>query len=156
SLTQLHGVPLGFDAEHAVAIELDMHNLHLADATAEALFANVAERAAHVPGVTSVAIAEGSPFGWAMGTALHVPGIADDSPALKRGANRQAVTNDYFDAMKTRIVAGRAFTPADDRADGPRVAIVSARLSKRIWGDENAVGRCLKVGADSTPCRTVV
>ena len=91
-----------------------------------------------------------------MGIEIHAPGVADDSPVIKRGANRSAVTSDYFTTIGTRIIEGRAFTSLDDRADGPLVTILSARLAKLLWPTGSAVGRCLKLGADSVPCRLVV
>jgi putative ABC transport system permease protein len=57
------------------------------------------------------------------------------------------VSADYFRAMGTTILAGRAFTSAD-RADSPRVAIVSERLARLNWGDENPVGRRLRFRND--------
>jgi predicted permease len=156
SLREVRAVPLGIDAEHSVGIELDVHNLHMSEASGDALFAAVAARAARVPGVASVATADGTPFGWSMGTELHAPGVPDDSPVIKRGANRSAVTSNYFATIGTRIIQGRAFTSSEDRADGPLVAIVSARLAKLLWGEQSAIGRCVKVGADSMPCRTIV
>jgi predicted permease len=156
SLRAVHRVPLGIDAEHSVTIELNTRTMHLTDASGDALFGAIASSVARVPAVKSAAIADGSPFGWSMGVEIHAPGVPDDSPVIKRGANRSAVTSEYFNTIGTRIIEGRAFTSLDDRADAPLVAVLSARLAKLLWPATSAVGRCVKLGADSVPCRLIV
>jgi predicted permease len=155
SLRAVRGVPLGVDAEHSVVVELTTRNLHLTDASGDAMFRAIASSVARVPGVADAAVAEAWPFGWEMGVEIHAPGV-EDTPVIKRGANRSAVTSDYFRTIGTRIVEGRGFAAGDDRADGPLVAIVSARLAKALWPNESAVGRCITLGADSMPCRSIV
>jgi putative ABC transport system permease protein len=56
----------------------------------------------------------------------------------------------------TRILQGRAFAEADDRATGERVAIVSLAMARALWPDGNAIGHCVRLGADSMPCRRIV
>lgn len=156
SLRAVRGVPLGVDAERSVMIEVNTKNMHLTDAAGDAMFSAIASSVARVPGVSDVAVSDGWPFGWEMGVEIHAPGVADDSPVVKRGANRSAITSSYFTTIGTRIIEGRAFSPLDDRADGPLVAILSARFAKLLWPTTSAVGRCIKLGADSVPCRLIV
>ena len=56
SLRAVHGVPLGVDVENSVMVELNTRNLHLTDASGDAMFGAIASSVARVPGVTSVAI----------------------------------------------------------------------------------------------------
>jgi predicted permease len=65
------------------------------------------------------------------------------------------VTPDYFTAVGTRILRGRAFTPADTR-DAPRVVIINESLARLWWPGENAIGKCMRIGADSNPCSEIV
>jgi putative ABC transport system permease protein len=57
--------------------------------------------------------------------------------------------------MGTRLLGGRGFTAADV-AGAPPVIVVSRSLARGLWGTADPLGRCIKVGADTTPCRTVV
>jgi len=57
--------------------------------------------------------------------------------------------------MGTQIVRGRGFT-ADDRVTSPRVAVVSESMARVLWPNANAIGQCMRVGADTMPCTTVV
>ena len=54
--------------------------------------------------------------------------------------NRNVVSRNYFDAMRIRIVGGRAFTDTDD-VDAPAVVMVNETLAERFWPGENAVGK---------------
>src|SRR5262249_36215910 len=46
----------------------------------------------------------------------------------------------FFDLLRIPILYGRAFD-ARDRADSPRVAVISERMARRRFGIVNAVGR---------------
>lgn len=79
-------------------------------------------------------------------------------PILPEGASPRfyhAVTPDFFITTRKMIVEGRAFNAADRRGANP-VAIINARLARRLWPDRPAVGRRIKLGADSMPWRTIV
>jgi hypothetical protein len=57
--------------------------------------------------------------------------------------------------MGTRILRGRGITDADHEG-APRVIVVSRSMAKKLWPGGEALGRCVKVGADTVPCSTVV
>lgn len=157
SLTNVRAVPLGIDTQHTVVVSLDGRTLRAADTRADALFTDLRTAVAGVPDVASVAIAEGMPFSkWYLSTPIGVPGRAPDTPAIARGAFIRAVTSNYFATIGTRIVQGRGFTATDDRASGERIAIVSVEMARALWPDGNAVGRCVRLGADTMPCRRIV
>jgi len=58
-----------------------------------------------------------------------------------------AVSPGYFDTMGMHILAGRNFTAKDDFG-APLVAVINARLAKRLFGDKVAVGRHFGRGSD--------
>jgi hypothetical protein len=143
--------------EHAVVVSLDARTLTVPANRADALFGEIRDAVAQVRGVTNVAIAEGLPFSqWFLSTRIAVPGQPADSPAIQRGAFIRAVTSSYFSTIGTRIVEGRAFADADDRPRGEQVAIVSAGMARALWPDGDAIGHCVRLGADSVPCRRIV
>src|SRR5207245_394881 len=65
------------------------------------------------------------------------------------------VSPDYFATMGTRILRGRGVSAQDIRA-APQVMVVSDAMAKALWPGQDAIGQCVKVGADTTPCRYVV
>ena len=67
----------------------------------------------------------------------------------------QQGTADYFPTMGTRILRGRPFG-AEDRAGAPPVAVVSEGMANVLWPGKDALGQCMRVGADTMPCTTVI
>ena len=65
-------------------------------------------------------------------------------------ADGRNVSNDYFKAMNTRLLAGRSFTD-DDKAGGPPVAIVDETLARLAWPGRSAVGKQLQVNPTGSP-----
>jgi putative ABC transport system permease protein len=63
------------------------------------------------------------------------------------GANYEAITPGYFEAMSLTVLRGRAFTHSDDQR-APQVVIVSDGLARRLWPGQEALGkRLLRPGA---------
>jgi len=55
-------------------------------------------------------------------------------------ANLESITPDYFRAIGTSLVRGRAFTDTDT-LPAPRVAILSAGLARRLWTGQDPIGK---------------
>lgn len=67
-------------------------------------------------------------------------------PESLAGAN---VTGDFFAVLGLEPLRGRLLGPDDDRAGGPRVAVVSAELWHRRFGsDPSLVGRTITLGSE--------
>jgi len=157
SLANVRAVPLGVDMDHTLVVSLDHETLKMPLPRADALFAKLRAAVAQVPGIAGVAVAEGVPFSqWFLSTRLSVPGHSPDAPAIQRGAFIRAVTSSYFSTIGTRIVQGRAFAETDDRESGEQLAIISVEMATALSPDGAAVGRCVRLGADSMPCRRIV
>jgi predicted permease len=84
---------------------------------------------------------------------LFVPGI--DSVNRLGEFTMQAGSPDFLRTMGTRLLRGRDLS-ADDRTDAPRVVVVGESMAKKLWPNEDALGKCIRVGADTMPCTTVV
>src|SRR6185503_10386816 len=64
-----------------------------------------------------------------------------------------AVGPEFFRALGAPIVAGRAFTDADNE-DAPRVAVITERVAKQLWPNQSyqsVVGKRLRESEDQTP-----
>ena len=57
-----------------------------------------------------------------------------------------ASTPGLYDALGTRLLAGRDFTAQEAADSASRVAILNARLAKQLWPDGSALGRRVLVG----------
>jgi putative ABC transport system permease protein len=98
-----------------------------------------------LPGVRSAGLSSGAPFAGG-NTATQVTAVgasALGTNALQ--ADWRKVSPHYFAAMNIPILKGRPFD-ARDHASPPFVMIVSEGMARRIWPDQDPVGRQLKAG----------
>ncbi len=93
------------------------------------------------------------PFWSTWSTGLFIAGI--DTVQKLGQFDLNGVSPEYFSALGTRIIRGRGITEAD-RAGAPGAMVVSAKMAKRLWPTAEAIGQCVKVGADTMPCTYVV
>ncbi len=159
SLEQVRRVPVGIDVEHTALAWLDPKRLRTTDSSGDALFTELAARASRIPGVTNVAIAEGASFTVYQTRQIAVPGRSPELDAIKNGTLQRAVSPDYFETIGTRIVRGRAFTPADDRGEGEPLAIINASMAATLWPNGDALSHCIQVAPRdpaTAPCRRIV
>lgn len=98
-------------------------------------------RTAALPGVTRVGLVDEVPGGGS-GAVTYETVDHPLPPVEQPRAALRIVGGDYFGAMRIPIFAGRTFEPRD-RADAPRVAVVSAALARLLSSDGEAVGRRL-------------
>ncbi|HTO74412.1 MAG TPA: FtsX-like permease family protein, partial [Gemmatimonadales bacterium] len=104
------------------------------------------------PGVEVVGRGISVPFRNLMIGDFKVPGV--DSASKLGHFTSQAASPEYFEAMGTRIVHGRGIEATD--GTGPKVLVVSQGMARAIWPGQDPLGKCVKFGADTNPCTTVV
>ena len=153
SLHNVRNVPLGYDADHVLAVDLQMRDVKLDSAQKVTLRQRLLDEVTAVPGVEHAARQLTMPF-WSMWNSdLHVAGI--DSVRRLGQFYLNAVSPDYFATMGTRILLGRGITEADVQG-APGAMVVSQAMAKTLWPGQNAIGQCVKVGKDTVPCTYVV
>ncbi len=153
SLQQVQGVRLGFDPDRLIYIGEDMRGTALDSLTMVALKAQLLERAASLPGVEHASRAVTVPFWRTINFDLYVPGV--DSTGRFGEFDMQAGSADYFATAGTRLLRGRGID-ATDVAGSPLVIVVSEPMARVLWPGQDAIGKCVKLNADTLPCRTVV
>lgn len=143
SVHRLSELDLGFDPAHVLVVS----GAEPADVSRERHDAVLDEIMAGIrawPGVQSVGGVYRAPFQGPIGLDGQILAEGDplsrESLNLHPPVNAESATPDYFSTMGIRLVAGRAFTPAD-RFDAPGVVIVSQSLARHLWPGQNAVGR---------------
>ncbi|MDF2776142.1 MAG: permease, partial [Geminicoccaceae bacterium] len=107
------------------------------------------------PAVTGAAAVFPHPFRGAPSAPVASEALAAADPAQLPRATQHTISDTYFGVLRITVLAGRAFVPSD--RDGQPVAVVSARLAERLWGQTSAIGRSVRVGSgDAAQWRTVV
>jgi putative ABC transport system permease protein len=153
SLQNIRNYRLGYDTDRIVMATANMRGVRLNDAETNALNERLLAAVREVPGVTHAALAASVPFWTNEGRGLWVPGV--DSISRRGRFVMQSGSTDYFATTGTRIRRGRPFD-ASDRPGGPPVVVVSEGMARAIWGAEDAIGKCIRIGADTAPCSTVI
>ena len=157
SLQRARSLDLGFRPDRVLRAQIEWpSSSDVATPTRrKEVYRAVVERLRKTRGVRHAAIAVGTPFGFAFGVDLRVPGH-DSVPVLPGGGPYiSVVTSDYFDVMGTRLIAGREFDDTD-RAESERVAIVNEPMARALWPNESALGKCMYIFNDRLPCARIV
>jgi putative ABC transport system permease protein len=143
SFNRLLSVDTGFVAENLLTVNLPLVEFKdpqlRADITRE-----VIARVSQIPGVQ---IAGGGtalpPVNAQRATRFAAPGASNESGGL-RGAYFIAASPDYFRALGTPLLEGRAFTDRDG-AGAAKVLIISRGLAQNLFPNESAVGKRLQL-----------
>lgn len=144
SLLALSAVDPGFEPARRLALELSVDPERYPEAAGrQALFEGVLERVRALPGVRQAALASTLPFGRGSAVVSFEPPGSEESLF----ASLVGVGPGYFQALGVPLVEGRAIGP-EDRADGRRVAVISAATARALWPGESAVGRRIPLGED--------
>jgi putative ABC transport system permease protein len=145
SLRQLQRVPLGFQPENLLTFQLTPPASHYPDvARGWAFYRELLTSLKALPGVQGAAISSGIPMG--AGSYNTSPGSAEGSSLLPVGASIpiewRIASPGYFDAMGIPLLRGRTFSDRDD-GNAPPVAIVSPETVRKLWGDQDPLGRAI-------------
>ncbi|HVF70365.1 MAG TPA: ABC transporter permease [Chthoniobacterales bacterium] len=149
SLLKLHEVDPGFDPRRVVLMEVNP--TYNADESAQARvdrYVRLLQRLSALPGVEAVGANNSPPF-VAQRPWNRAQYMVDGKPVAEQSsnpvANFQTVSPDYFRTLGIPLLRGRQFSDADSLT-APRVCIVSERLSRAMWPNEDPVGRRLHLG----------
>ena len=147
SLISLQDVDLGFRHERLLTASVaPPRAAYRSDDATRSLLGRLLERSAAIPGVTDAALTTALPLS---GMDSDVTFDIEGRPPPRTAADQpqawfRIVSPNFFQVMGMRIVEGRGLT-ADDRTDGPPVAVVTETLAKRYWPDGTALGARLLV-----------
>ncbi len=148
SLMTLTRVDTGFDRVNLLTAEFRLpQNKYTTDESVVQLFDELRERLGALPGVQGAATARSLPFSGNESTMAFVAEGSDidtdDAPLVRRNQ----VSPNYFEVMDIPVLQGRTFTQAD-RADAPRVAMVSRALAERHFGGDDPIGKRFQRGGE--------
>jgi putative ABC transport system permease protein len=140
TLVALTRTDLGFEPEGLVTFDMDVQFERYRDpASVATLFARLEEELEVIPGAELVARSNMVPLSEVVGNTTW--GWSDEVfDQQTERADLTIVTHDYFQAMGTRLLAGRFFTEAES-ADSTPPVIVDAKLAGIAWPNENPLGK---------------
>lgn len=148
SLWQLQKIDPGFRSDRLVAIGVPLPSFARDTATlARAYYSSVLQSIAAAGGVRGVAATSSLPFDRRTTGRLTVPVAVEEHPTA-RGTIAPSVTSatvspEFFQTMGIPLLRGRSFTRTDD-ISSPPVAVIDAEAARRLWPNEDALGKRFK------------
>ncbi|HEU4994226.1 MAG TPA: ABC transporter permease, partial [Gemmatimonadaceae bacterium] len=141
SFAALTRAPLGFDPIDAVSMRANASGTRYSTEVAVRGFAeDVRGRLSSLAGVSDAAIATSSPLGSGPLMLLARTDRPKPAPGEETRSIFRAVSPEYFRTLKIHVVRGREFSDRDV-AGAPRVAIINQVAARRLFGDEDPIGR---------------
>jgi len=147
SLLHLRSVPLGFNPENRLALEIALDGKNY-ESTAQTCAATqrVLDLIRTLPGVISAASASNQPTEPGLNIPLHFEGDNGDDESVEF----RAISPGYFQTMGIPVVAGRDVARSDS-ADAPLVAIVNETAARFYGRDRRPLGAYLTLGRGLGP-----
>jgi predicted permease len=144
SLQRAIGIDIGFNPRHAVVVTFDVGLNGYSEDRGKAFERQLTDRLAALPGIESMALSNWLPLGIAQSNTGIVAEGKPVPPASKvPRAYFYNVTPGYFRTMQTRLISGRDFD-RHDRMGATPVAIVNQALARRLFPNEDALGKRVK------------
>jgi predicted permease len=138
SLQMLEAQNFGVNVDGRYVVAVAPSLTTVAPEELSSMYGRMQERLARIPGVINAGFSLYAPMsGDNWSTRIAVEGL-DRSERVFVSWNR--VSPQYFDAVGTPLLRGRAFSDRD-RAGTPLVALVSQSFARRFFGDGNPIGR---------------
>jgi predicted permease len=154
SLDNVRRKDVGFSVDRTILADVSFAKGAVPPAERDAVYGALAERAQRVAGVSLATITTTAPYWTISFERISLPG-RDSLPEDLRSPPVNPVSPDFFRTMGIQVIAGRGLS-RDDRAGSPLVAVVNATMARHAWPNESPLGKCIRVGADTMPCTTVV
>jgi putative ABC transport system permease protein len=161
SFRELNGLNPGFDPQHLLCLTAGLPRIpprqteppaadepsvaHLDLSTRQIL-----DRVRALPSVASAAIATDLPLSGIENAVFYT---AEGQPAVTAQniprAYYHRVTPEFFQVLRTPLIAGRSFSPEEINGNAP-VVIVSENVRKRFWPGRDPIGKRIKTGGPAS------
>lgn len=146
SFAALNAVDPGFDTRNLLTTEIRLaSNKYPDDAARIEFFSTLVEKLRATPGVSDVAVIDRLPIrnpGYNVG--VYRADRPPPDPNERLPAYSRAVLPGYFSAMGIPLLHGRAIG-ASDGANAPRALVINETMARRIFPDEDPLGRPVNV-----------
>jgi predicted permease len=148
----------GFRPEQAVTASVQLPSGRYANGQlVKAFYRQAVDAVRAIPGVTAAAAGTDRPLHIEERRTFTPDPTAVRMPTLNRVIAASWTAGSYFEALGVPLKRGRFFTDEDGRTDA-RVIVISEMLARRLWPDQDPIGRQIKWGIEESraPWMTIV
>lgn len=152
SFRRAAAVDMGWRSQGLLIADFDLRAASVAPDQAAATINRVINTLKTISGVIHVGVTNAGLIPGVLSYDIVVPDsrvdLSDNTPSVN------GVTTDYLGTLGVTVLEGRLF---DESVVGraPEV-VVSERFASTVWPQGTAVGRCVKIGDDESPCSSVI
>ncbi len=158
SLWKLERQSVGLDPSRTVTASFELnHHRYSTPEKLTSIYNRLEAKLEQIPGVTAFALSDSiPPGGWVHSRPFSNMAIVGQPPLPSEGGmvDFRQITPDYFRVLQIRILAGRAFNE-QDRTASQNSVILSAKLARRMFGNNNPLGQRIILSAGSSPLAVV-
>lgn len=139
TLNQLHSVHLGYAREHILLFSLNARQAGHRDPEITTFYAGLLKRFESIPGVRGASLSQSSIISAGYAGKTYRGTIKIGAVTIP-GAGVLTVGPGFLTTMQIPILAGREIDDRDQRGSTP-VAVISERMARTYFGNENPLGR---------------
>ncbi|PYQ42206.1 MAG: permease [Acidobacteria bacterium] len=130
----------GFETTHLMLLSFDTGAEGYSGESSVAFERSVLDRVQALPMVKGAVLASTGLFNGGLSRTVFPEGVDPNDRRNGRLTPLNQVGPGYFETVGIPIVRGRALTDAD-RAETPMAAVVNETMARRLWPDQEAVGK---------------
>lgn len=163
TLLLLRHAEMGFDAGQVVTGDLYLPTHGVWWANNDPKKANLVttfweplvEKLEHTPGILSAGLTTVRPLqpNWSFNAHTKVKGETYADEGAEPEADVRAATAGYFKTFGVRLLQGRFFDSDVDTPDAPIAVVVNEAFVRKVFPNQNPLGREIEVGDKKTPAR---
>lgn len=150
SFVSLLQVDPRFDPTNVLTMEMTLTGPKYRDnAAVKQFFQQLIQRVQALPGVQTASATHNIPLGGGLRLYMSMDSqgqITDSTRENRPDVAYFQITPDYFKAIGTPLLKGRAFTDQDD-ANHPPVAIITEQAAQLYYPNEDPVGKLIRIGS---------
>ncbi len=152
TLINLNNTRLGFDPNNLLLFDLQPPQARYPDAKEVALYREIEEKLAAVPGVDSVTLSELPLI--SHNRSGHIFDPDDSSQRIKdhQHVAFNMVGEHFFTTLSIPVIAGRGFDE-EDTETSPKVAVINEQVAKKFFSTAQPVGKTFLTGDPEHPVR---
>jgi predicted permease len=141
SVQSAESIDLGFDPSHVLNATTDVAQQGYDEARGRAFYDELLRRAKQIPGVEAASLAYSVPLGYYNTAAfLEIEGQPPSTKARRPVAAYNAVSPEYMQTIRPRLLQGRFISPQDDQRGRP-VAVINRHMANTYWPGQDPIGK---------------
>ena len=152
SLLQLANTDPGYTTENLVLVSFEVRPGEVAVDVERQFYHALLDRVAAMPEMVSVSVAGTAPLSL-LRASVEVAAGASGSSSQRSSVVYRGVGPDYFDTLELPLLRGRGFSR--DPSDYQTALVVNEALARRLWPDQDPMGRSVRVEGEASERRVI-